>query len=485
MQELEKCTAIELGNKIRRKEVTVTEAVEATLAVLKKKEKVLHCYITMEEEEALLCRAGRLQQRIMSGELKGSPLAGVPMAVKDNLCTKGLRTTCGSKMLEQFVAPYHAEAVHRLCEAGAIIIGKTNMDEFAMGSTTETSAYGQTVNPHRMGHVPGGSSGGSAAAVAAGEAFYALGTDTGGSIRQPAAHCGVVGLKPTYGRVSRYGLVAYASSLEQIGPLTKDAADCAAVLDVISGPDRKDATSADTKNSCSFLNFLVKDLSGVRIGIPTDYLADGLDGEVEKAVREAAGVLKAAGAAVEEFKLGLVREAVPVYYIIASSEAGSNLARFDGVSYGYRAAEYENLNQMYTRSRTEGFGEEVKRRILLGAYALSAGFYEEYYLKAMRARRMVKEEFDQAFLNYDLILGPVAPTTAPCIGEWKKDMIKMYSEDRYTVPANLAGLPAISIPCGTDKKGLPIGLQLIGNCFEEGKLLRAAYAYECQGGRCS
>ena len=468
-------TAIELGKAMKEGKATVQEAVEAVFAQIEKTEGLYNCFVTLEKEKALI-RGARVQKKIESGELSG-PLAGVPFAVKDNICTRGIRTTCSSKMLENFVPVFSADAVLRLESAGAVIIGKTNMDEFAMGSTTETSYFGPTRNPWSLEHVPGGSSGGSAAAVALGECFAALGSDTGGSIRQPASYCGVVGMKPTYGTVSRWGLIAYGSSLDQIGPLTKDVADCAAVLEAIAGHDPKDSTSMERENT-DFSSALGEDVRGMRIGIPRDYLGEGLDPAVRKAVLEAARVLEKKGAVLEEFDLSLVEYAIPAYYTIAAAEASSNLERFDGVKYGYRAKEAGELHQMYKQTRTKGFGAEVKRRIMLGSFVLSSGYYDAYYLKALKVKKLIKKAFDSAFAKYDLILGPVAPTTAPKLGESLSDPIKMYLGDIYTIAVNLAGLPAISLLCGHDHKGLPIGLQIIGNCFQEKTLLRAAYAYE-------
>ena len=417
-----------------------------------------------------------MQAKIEAGELTG-PLAGVPFAIKDNMCTKGVLTTCSSKILENFIPQFDCEAVKRLTDAGAVIIGKTNMDEFAMGSTTETSAYGPTKNPRNTEHVPGGSSGGSAAAVAANECFAALGSDTGGSIRQPASYCGVVGMKPTYGTVSRYGLIAYGSSLDQIGPLCKDVTDCATIMEVIAAHDSKDSTSVE-RDDTDFTSALVDDVKGLRIGIPRDYFGEGLDPEVKEAVLNAAKVLESKGAVVEEFDLSLVEYAIPTYYTIAAAEASSNLERFDGVKYGYRASDYEGLHNMYKKTRSEGFGPEVKRRIMLGSFVLSSGYYDAYYLKALRVKAMIKKAFDEAFAKYDLILGPVAPTTAPKLGSSLSDPIKMYLGDIYTISVNLAGLPGISVPCGKDSKGLPIGVQMIGDCFKEKNLIRAAYSYE-------
>ena len=468
-------TALELAKKIQQHEISAVEATNAALEEIRKKEPSLNSFITVDEEGALT-QAREVQQKIQDGFLRG-PLAGVPVAIKDNLCTKGLRTTAASRILEQFVPTYTAQAVENLTEAGAIILGKTNMDEFAMGSTTETSYYGETKNPHDTSRVSGGSSGGSCAAVAAGECFYALGSDTGGSIRQPSSFCGVTGIKPTYGTVSRYGLIAYGSSLDQIGPIAKDVSDCAAILSVIASYDQKDSTSVK-RDDVDFTKSLQADGKGIRIGIPRDYFGEGLDEEVRASVLRAADVLRSLGATVEEFDLGLVKYAIPAYYVIASAEASSNLARFDGVKYGHRATEYEGLHGMYKRTRSEGFGPEVKRRIMLGSFVLSSGYYDAYYLKALRTKALIKQEFDRAFERYDVILGPVAPTTAPKLGDSLKDPLKMYLGDIYTISVNLAGLPAISLPCGKDKNGLPIGLQLIGNCFREDQILHAAYAFE-------
>lgn len=468
-------TAVSLGAAIKNKEVTVREATEAALARIEEKEKEYHCYVTVDREGAL-AQADEVQKKIDAGLLTG-PLAGVPVAIKDNMCTEGLLTTCSSKILGNFVPTFSSEAVLNLQKAGAVILGKTNMDEFAMGSTTETSAFGVTKNPWNPEHVPGGSSGGSAAAVAAQECFYALGSDTGGSIRQPASFCGVVGLKPTYGTVSRYGLIAYGSSLDQIGPLCKDVTDCATIMEIIASHDLKDSTSVERKD-LDFTSALVDDVKGMRIGIPRDYFGEGLDPEVKKAVLAAADVLKEKGAIVEEFDLSLVEYAIPTYYTIAAAEASSNLERFDGIKYGYRTEDYEGLHNMYKKTRSEGFGAEVKRRIMLGSFVLSSGYYDAYYLKALRVKALIKKAFDEAFAKYDVILGPVAPTTAPKLGDSLSDPIKMYLGDIYTISINLAGLPGLSMPCGLDEKGLPIGLQLIGDCFQEKKLIQTAYAYE-------
>lgn len=468
-------TAVELGKKIKAKEVTVVEAVQEALDAVEKKEKDVNSFVTVMRKEALE-KAKEVQEKIDNGELTG-PLAGVPVAIKDNMCTKGTLTTCSSKILGNFVPTYTAQAVANLEEAGAVIIGKTNMDEFAMGSTTETSAFGPTKNPWNTEHVPGGSSGGSCAAVAAEECSYALGSDTGGSIRQPSSFCGVTGIKPTYGTVSRYGLIAYGSSLDQIGPVAKDVTDCATILEVIASHDTKDSTSVE-REDYDFTSALADDVKGIKIGIPKDYFGEGLDPEVKEAVLAAAKVLEQKGAIVEEFDLSLVEYAIPAYYTIACAEASSNLERFDGVKYGYRAKEYQGLHNMYKKSRSEGFGAEVKRRIMLGSFVLSSGYFDAYYLKALRTKALIKKAFDKAFEKYDIILGPAAPTTAPKLGESLSDPLKMYLGDIYTISVNLAGLPGISLPCGTDSKGLPIGLQLIGDCFAEKKLIRTAYAYE-------
>ena len=473
-------TAVELGKKIKNKEVTVVEATKAALDAIDAKEDKVNSFVTVDREGALK-RAEEVQKLIDDGKLDG-PLAGVPVAIKDNMCTEGLLTTCSSKILGNFVPTFTSEAVLNLEKAGAVILGKTNMDEFAMGSTTETSAYGETKNPWNLEHVPGGSSGGSCAAVAAEECFYALGSDTGGSIRQPSSFCGVTGIKPTYGTVSRYGLIAYGSSLDQIGPVAKDVTDCAAILEIIASHDEKDSTSVK-RDDLDFTSALVDDVKGMKIGIPKDYLGEGLDSEVKDAILNAAKVLEEKGAIVEEFDLSLVEYAIPAYYVIACAEASSNLARFDGVKYGYRTEEYDGLHNMYKKSRSEGFGAEVKRRIMLGSFVLSSGYYDAYYLKALRTKALIKKAFDEAFAKYDVILGPAAPTTAPKLGSSLSDPIKMYLGDIYTISVNLAGLPGLSVPCGKDKNGLPIGLQLIGDCFKENNLIRAGYAYEQARGR--
>ena len=472
-------TALELGAAIKKGETTAVEAAESCFARMKEMESEVHAFINLDEERAM-DQAKKVQKEIEEGKLTG-PLAGVPVAVKDNICTKGLATTCGSRMLEHFVPPYDAFAARKLKEAGMVILGKANMDEFAMGSTTETSWYGVTRNPRNTQHVPGGSSGGSCAAVAAGECFAALGSDTGGSIRQPSSFCGVTGIKPTYGTVSRQGLVAYGSSLDQIGPIGKDVADCAALLQVIAGHDPGDSTSLE-REPWDFSESLKGDGAGLRVGLPRDYFGEGLDEDVRRAVLQVAENLKEQGAAVEEFDLGLVPYAIPAYYVIASAEASSNLSRFDGVKYGFRAEGAEGLHDMYKKTRSQGFGPEVKRRIMLGSFVLSSGYYDAYYLKALRTKALIKQAFDKAFERFDVILAPAAPTTAPRLGESLQDPLKMYLGDIYTVSVNLAGLPAICLPCGADKEGLPIGVQMIADCFGEEKMIQAARAWE-KGGR--
>ncbi|MCD8354604.1 MAG: Asp-tRNA(Asn)/Glu-tRNA(Gln) amidotransferase subunit GatA [Clostridiales bacterium] len=468
-------SALELGRLIASGEVSVKEATRTALDAISAANPDNNAFITVLEEEALR-EAEQVQARLRAGELSG-PLAGVPAAIKDNICTLGVKTTCASKIMGDFKPPYQATVMERLQKAGSVNLGKLNMDEFAMGSTTETSYYGPTKNPWNLGHVPGGSSGGAAAAVANRECWYALGSDTGGSIRQPASYCGVTGMKPTYGTVSRYGLIAYASSLDQIGPLARSAEDCAAVLDLIMGKDPRDGTSLEAP--CGhLLENLSADLTGKKIGIPVDCFGDGLDPEVRAAVLSVADVLKGRGAEIEEFRLPIMEYVVPTYYIIAAAEASSNLSRFDGVKYGWRAENYEDLTDLYNKTRTEGFGSEVKRRILLGTFVLSTGYYDAYYNKALQVKAVIKSAFDDAFSKYDLILMPVAPTTAPKLGESLSNPLQMYLSDIYTVSVNLAGLPGLSMPCGLDKNGLPIGAQLIGPALGEQKVLDAAYAYQ-------
>ncbi|MCQ2493959.1 MAG: Asp-tRNA(Asn)/Glu-tRNA(Gln) amidotransferase subunit GatA [Lachnospiraceae bacterium] len=475
MSDILSLTAVELGKAIKAGEYTAVQAMQAVLDQIDKTEETVHAYVTIDKDAAL-AKAAEAQKKIEAGELTG-PLAGVPVAIKDNMCTEGMLTTCSSKILSNFVPTFSSEAVINLEKAGAVVIGKTNMDEFAMGSTTETSYYGVTRNPRNPEHVPGGSSGGSAAAVAAQECFFALGSDTGGSIRQPASYCGVVGLKPTYGTVSRYGLIAYGSSLDQIGPLCKDVTDCATILETIASHDPKDSTSMKREDA-NFTEALVKDVKGMKIGIPKSYFGEGLNEEVKASVLAVADKLKELGAEVEEFDLAHVKYAIPTYYTIADAEASSNLERFDGVKYGYRAEDAEELHRMYKKTRSEGFGPEVKRRIMLGSFVLSSGYYDAYYLKALRVKALIKKAFDDAFAKYDIILGPVAPTTAPKLGCSLSNPMQMYLGDIYTISVNLAGLPGISVPCGTDSNGLPIGVQMIGDCFAEKKLIRAAYTYE-------
>ena len=477
MKELLELTALELGAAIKAGEVSVEEAVCTALEAMEEREGALNSFITRTGEQALE-RARSLQAGVQEAE---SPLYGVPMALKDNICTRGVRTSCASKILGDFAPPYDAGAAERMERAGAVCLGKLNMDEFAMGSTTETSFYGPTRNPWNLERVPGGSSGGAAAAVAGRECWFALGSDTGGSIRQPASYCGVTGMKPTYGTVSRYGLIAYASSLDQIGPLARSAADCAAVLDAIQGKDPRDGTCLDAPAG-GLLASLTGDVRGMRIGLPADCYGEGLDPEVRRAVLEAAGVLEARGAKLVKFDFPVMEYVVPAYYIIASAEASSNLSRFDGVKYGWRAEDYEDLTDLYCRTRTEGFGSEVKRRILLGTFVLSSGYYDAYYNKALQVKGVIKEAFDRAFEQCDLMLTPVAPSTAPRLGESLSDPLQMYLSDIYTVPANLAGLPGLSMPCGFDGNGMPIGAQLIGPALGDGRVLNAAHAFQLDTG---
>lgn len=469
-------TALELSRCIRNGELSVREALDALYAKIDDCDKTCNCYVTTCRAEAYR-EADAVQKRIDAGELKDMPLAGVPVSVKDNICTKGILTSCSSKILSNFKPAYNATVIERMRKNGMVVAGKLNMDEFAMGSTTETSFYGPTRNPWNVDRVPGGSSGGAAAAVAAREAVIALGSDTGGSIRQPCSFCGVPGLKPTYGAVSRFGLVAYASSLDQIGPIGKDVADCAALFEIISGKDPKDGTSMEVP---SFDREAVLEgcLQGKRIGIPSDYFGEGIEPDVKARVLEAAKLLESLGAQVETFDMPIVKYAVPAYYIIASAEACSNLSRYDGIKYGYSSPNAENLMETYVKSRSEGFGMEVKRRIMLGNFVLSSGYYDAYYNKALQAKKLIQKAFFDAFEQYDMLLGPVAPTTAPKLGESLSDPLKMYLGDIYTVMINLAGLPAVSVPCGFDAAGMPVGLQLIGKPFDETGILQAARRYE-------
>ena len=467
-------SALEMARAIREGRVTSPELVQAAKARIEAVDGDIHA-MTALDWDAAMRRADEIQARIDKGEDVG-PLAGVPMAIKDNICMRGLPAACGSKMLLDFDPPYDATAVGKLLDAGAVIVGHTNMDEFAMGSTTETSFHGATHNPWDRNKTPGGSSGGSAAAVAACELPCALGSDTGGSIRQPASFCGVTGFKPTYGAVSRYGLIAYASSLDQIGPLARDAADCAAIYDVIHGKDAHDATTVDSVSGA--LEALDGDVRGLRVGVPEEYFAEGLDEDVRARVLEAAETLKAQGAQVETFSLGMEQYAVPAYYILASAEASSNLSRFDGIKYGYRTDEAEDIVSLMCKSRTEGFGKEVRRRILLGTFVLSSGYYDAYYVKALKVKALIKQAFDAAFAKYDVILSPAAPTTALGIGQSLSDPLKMYLGDIYTVSVNLAGLPAVTFPCGFDRDGMPVGAQLIGPAHGDKTVLRAADAFQ-------
>jgi aspartyl-tRNA(Asn)/glutamyl-tRNA(Gln) amidotransferase subunit A len=476
MTGLHKLTLAELQRKFTAGEVTAREIVQAYALRIKQVEPKVRAYITLTKDAAM-AEAETLDQKLRTWR-RTLPVMGMPIAVKDNICTERVLTTCGSRMLANFVPPYDATVIARLRAQGYLLIGKTNLDEFAMGSSTEHSAFGPTRNPWNLSCVPGGSSGGSAAAVAAEECVAALGSDTGGSIRQPAAFCGVVGLKPTYGRVSRFGLVAFASSLDQIGPITRDVTDAAILLNVIAGHDPLDATSADCPVPDYTRALKKKDLKKLTVGVPREFFGEGLDPEVEQAVWTAIDLLKTLGGEIREISLPTTRYAVAIYYLIATAEASSNLARFDGVRYGLRAKQANDLMDMYLKTRQEGFGPEVKRRIMLGTYALSTGYYEAFYGKAQAARTLTKRDFDNAFTEVDVIATPVTPTPAFKLGEKSEDPLKMYLSDIYTIPVNLAGLPAIAVPCGFSKAGLPIGLQLIGRPFAEDTILRAAYAYE-------
>lgn len=475
-------SAVELAKRIQKGELTVEEVVEAVYASIEEKEKAYHCYISLRKKEEVLQEANLLQKEILSGAYAGSPIAGIPIAIKDNICTKGQKTTCASKMLEHFVPIYSAQVVERLKKAGAIIVGKTNMDEFGMGSTTQSSYFGVTKHPYDITRVAGGSSGGSAAAVAAGECILAIGSDTGGSVRQPASYCGIVGLKPTYGTVSRYGLIAYTSSLEQIGPMTATVEDCAAALEVLAGADEKDMTSR-RRGNYDFTSALGQSIAGKRVALPKDFLVKGVQEEIRQAVYLAAEQFRKLGAVVEEIELGMSEYVIPVYCVVTAAEASSNLARFDGVKYGYRTKEYGTLQEMYEKSRTEGFGEEVQKRILFGSLVLSEAYYEEYYIKAKKLQNLLKRTYAKVFQAYDVVLGPVTPRTAPKISKSKKDSFTSRLEDIYTVPANLVGIPAISVPFGKDKKGLPIGVQLMADHFQERLLLQMAYALEQSQGK--
>jgi aspartyl-tRNA(Asn)/glutamyl-tRNA(Gln) amidotransferase subunit A len=466
----------ELHTQLINKERSAVELAQETLQQIESLEPKLHSFLQVTADYAL-AQAQQVDAQIAAGEEIGL-LAGIPIAIKDNMCTQGIRTTCGSRILQNFVPPYDSTVTQRLAQAGAVMVGKTNMDEFAMGSSTESSAFQVTANPWDLSRVPGGSSGGSAAAVAGGECPIALGSDTGGSIRQPASFCGVVGMKPTYGLVSRYGLVAYASSLDQIGPFARSVEDAAILLGAIAGHDPKDATSLKVSVPDYAAALSPKLKPGTKVGLITETFGEGLDPEVDKAVHAAVAVLKSLGAEVIEISCPMFRYGLPTYYIIAPSEASANLARYDGVKYGYRAGNPESLMEMYTQTRSEGFGPEVKRRIMVGTYALSAGYYDAYYLKAQKVRTLIKQDFERAFEQVDVLVCPTAPTTAFKVGDNADDPLSMYLNDLMTIPVNLAGLPGLSLPCGFDRQGLPIGLQIIGNVLEEEKVLQVAYAYE-------
>lgn len=464
-----------LHDMLVKKEITSLELTEAVLARIDEVEGDVQAYLTVTREEAL-AQAKAVDEKIAGGE-EIAFLEGIPGAIKDNICTRGVRTTCASKILQKFVPPYDATVIQKLNAQSPVVLGKTNMDEFAMGGSTENSAFHPTRNPWNTDCVPGGSSGGSAAAVAAGTAVWALGSDTGGSIRQPASFCGVVGMKPTYGRVSRYGLVAYASSLDQIGPVTKDVTDCAHILNIIAGRDEMDSTSVDAAVP-DYTKALVQGVKGLKIGLPKEYFVKGMDAEVEAAVRAAVKQLEAMGAQVVDISLPNTDYAISTYYLIAPAEAATNLARYDGVSYGERAEGAADLVEMMTKTRSQYFGEEVKRRIMIGNYALSAGYYDAYYLKALKVRRLVKEDYDRAFKDVDVIICPTAPSVAYKIGEKIANPLEMYLQDACTVPLNLAGLPGISVPCGYNKEGMPIGMQIIGRALDEATIIRTAYTYE-------
>ena len=473
--EITELTVHELREKLNKKELTVTEITKAYVDRINEKEKDVQAFVTTLTEEAIE-NAKTIEEEKKNGKIQNE-LAGIPIGIKDNMCTKGVKTTCSSKMLENFVSPYDATVVEKVNNEKLINLGKLNMDEFAMGASTEYSYFKKTKNPWNLNKVPGGSSGGSAAAVAANMVPWALGSDTGGSIRQPSAFCGVVGLKPTYGLVSRYGLVAFASSLDQIGPITKDVEDSAILLNIIAGHDEKDTTSIK-KEKKDYTKCLKNDVKGLKIGIPKEYFGEGINAEVKKELEKAIKKYEELGAVVEEFSLDIAEYALATYYIIACAEASSNLGRFDGIRYGYRTKNYSNLKDIYRNSRSEGFGAEVKRRIILGTYVLSSGYYDAYYKKAQQVRTLVKKEFAKAFEKYDVILTPTSPTVAFDLNARSSNPLEMYLADICTVSVNIAGLPGISIPCGVDSDGMPIGMQLIGNYFEEEKILNAAYTFE-------
>lgn len=473
--DLIKMTAHELKDKLESKEISSVDITKSYIDRIDKVESSVNAYITLTTTQAL-ARAEEIDDKRAKGETLGS-LAGIPIGIKDNMCTKGIKTTCASKMLEDFVPPYNATVIEKLNNEGAVLLGKLNMDEFAMGSSNENSYFHKTMNPWDLTRVPGGSSGGSAAAVAANEAVFTLGSDTGGSIRQPAHYCGVVGMKPTYGTVSRYGLVAFASSLDQIGPLTKDVEDMALVLNAITGYDKLDSSSYNKKYE-DFSENLKKDIKGKKVALPKEYFSDGIQPEIKEKVIDVAKKLEELGAIVEEVSMNMTDLALPAYYLISSAEASSNLARYDGVKYGYRAKNYDNLVDLYKQTRDEGFGKEVKRRIMLGTYALSSGYYDAYYKKAQQVRTLIKNEFDKVFEKYDIILTPTGPSTAFKIGEKINNPIEMYMNDICTVPINIAGVPALSMNCGFDSNNMPIGVQFISKAFNESTILQMAYAYE-------
>ena len=473
--EITELTVHELQEKLKNKELTIKEITEAYANRIDEKEKDVQAFVTVLTDSAKK-KAEEIQNKIDSGEIKGE-FAGIPIGIKDNICTKGVKTTCSSKMLENFVSPYDATVMEKINDENMINLGKLNMDEFAMGGSTEYSYFYPTKNPWNLNKVPGGSSGGSAAAVASNMVPWALGSDTGGSIREPASFCGVVGLKPTYGLVSRYGLVAFASSLDQIGPITKDVRDSAILLNIIAGHDKKDTTSVELEKK-DYTKCLKNDVKGLKIGVPKEFYAEGINEEVKETLNQAIERYKKLGAEIEEFSLDVAKYSLATYYIIACAEASSNLGRFDGIRYTYRTGEFKNLKELYKKSRSEGFGPEVKRRIILGTYVLSSGYYDAYYKKAQQVRTLVMNEFNKAFEKYDVILAPTSPTTAFDIGSKSNNPLEMYLADICTVSVNIAGLPGISIPCGVDKEGMPIGMQLIGNKFCEETILNAAYTFE-------
>ena len=468
-------TVHELMEKLKNKELTSTQITQSYIDKIEEKENDVKAFVTILKEEALK-QANEIDKKRENGEIN-SEFAGIPIGIKDNMCTKGVKTTCSSHMLENFISPYDATVVEKLNNENIIDLGKLNMDEFAMGGSTEYSYFKKTANPWNLNKVPGGSSGGSAAAVAANMVPWALGSDTGGSIRQPSSFCGVVGLKPTYGLVSRYGLVAFASSLDQIGPITKDVEDAAILLNIIAGHDEKDTTSSNIEKKDYTAN-LKNDIKGKKIGVPKEFFGEGINEEVKETLKQAIEIYKNLGAEIEEFSLDIAQYSLATYYIIACAEASSNLGRFDGIRYGYRAKDFENLKELYRKSRSEGFGPEVKRRIILGTYVLSSGYYDAYYKKAQQVRTLVMNEFQKAFEKYDIILTPTSPTVAFDIGSKSNNPLEMYLADICTVSVNIAGLPGISIPCGVDKEGMPIGMQLIGNSFCEETILNAAYTFE-------